>query len=517
MLFWWSEATQIRTIALWGIFGGDFIESDGFCAVFVVECNQNFFIIEINSIHKRIDKRLTVAFHVRVELAEPGQPETNLIFAQPWPSDFFFGNPNLKFFLLGFQLFQTRFGGVGQHTCLNGVQHIFNAVLYLAHLLFQQRERGVFLILQLHHFRNDGINHGIVLNQLHGFSYDQIFQPLFTDGLFLAGLETLRGGALIIMMNDLVPACAALAEHHRTAHSAEQLGGEQIIILGLVTGRSAAVLLDFLLHFFKQVLVHDGRDAVGHHNVLEVVFSDVPFVRQQRLNTVVGELLVAVGGHAAVVQPVHQFFHGRAIVVPLKGFYHKGGFQRIDLEELFLVYRIANGNRAAVVLALQNILGHAAHDFFRKLCGIVFSHAGEHTLDHNTCWAFRNWFSSRHQLDMVSLQLVLIVCRIITVSGKAVKFPDQHNVKQPFLAVFNHLLELRTIVRFGRECTVNIVLDDCDAVLLCIGRALTNLAFDGFFTLVVAGIAGVNYGGHGRHLTLHIIERQCVHSKHCFV
>ena len=77
----WSEATQIRTIALWGIFGGNFIESDGFCAVFVVECNQNFFIIEINSIHKRIDERLPVAFHVRVELAEPGQPEPNLIFA----------------------------------------------------------------------------------------------------------------------------------------------------------------------------------------------------------------------------------------------------------------------------------------------------------------------------------------------------------------------------------------------------------------------------------------------------
>ena len=40
--FWWSEATQIRTIALWGIFGSDLIESDGFCAVFVVEYNQNF-------------------------------------------------------------------------------------------------------------------------------------------------------------------------------------------------------------------------------------------------------------------------------------------------------------------------------------------------------------------------------------------------------------------------------------------------------------------------------------------
>ena len=51
-VFWWSEATQIRTIALWSIFGGDLIECDGFCAVFVVEYNQNFFIIKINRIHE---------------------------------------------------------------------------------------------------------------------------------------------------------------------------------------------------------------------------------------------------------------------------------------------------------------------------------------------------------------------------------------------------------------------------------------------------------------------------------
>ena len=85
---WWSEATQIRTIALWGIFGGNLIESDGFCAVFVVECNQNFFIIKINGVHECIDKRFPVAFHIRVEFAEPGQPEPNLIFTQPRPSDF---------------------------------------------------------------------------------------------------------------------------------------------------------------------------------------------------------------------------------------------------------------------------------------------------------------------------------------------------------------------------------------------------------------------------------------------
>ncbi len=44
------------------------------------------------------------------------------------------------------------------------------------------------------------------------------------------------------MMNDFVPTRTALAEHHRAAHSAEQLSGKQVIVLGLVTGRSAAVL-----------------------------------------------------------------------------------------------------------------------------------------------------------------------------------------------------------------------------------------------------------------------------------
>ena len=86
---------------------------------------------------------------------------------------------------------------------------------------------------------------------------------------------------------------------------------------------------------------------------------------------------------------------------------------------------------------------------------------------------------------MVSLQLVLIMCRIVTVPGKTVELPDQHDVEQLFVAVFYHLLELRAIVRFGRDGTVDIVLDDGDAVLLRIGSAFTNLAFNGFFALVI--------------------------------
>ena len=88
-------------------------------------------------------------------------------------------------------------------------------------------------------------------------------------------------------------------------------------------------------------------------------------------------------------------------------------------------------------------------------------------------------------MDTVLFQNHLVVCTIKTVPGKAVKFPDENNIKQLLAAVFDHLLELRAIIRFGRECTVNIVLDHGNAVFLRIGSTLTNLAFNGLFALVI--------------------------------
>ena len=74
----------------------------------------------------------------------------------------------------------------------------------------------------------------------------------------------------------------------------------------------------------------------------------------------------------------------------------------------------------------------------------------------------RNRYDSAHyeyQLDMIPLQLVLIVGRIIAVPGKAVELPDQHDIKQPFLAVLDHLLEIRAVVGFCGKGAVNVVFD----------------------------------------------------------
>ena len=56
-----------------------------------------------------------------------------------------------------------------------------------------------------------------------------------------------------------------------------------------------------------------------------------------------------------------------------------------------------------------------------------------------------------------------------------------------------------------------------NAVLFGIRRAFPDLTFDGFFALIVTGIAGIDHGSHDGHLSFYIIERWNVCSRITFV
>lgn len=71
------------------------------------------------------------------------------------------------------------------------------AFVDLSQLLFQQRDRCVLLILDIHNQLNDLVDHRIVLNQLHRLPDDQLFQPFFLHGLFVASLTLLDVGAYL--------------------------------------------------------------------------------------------------------------------------------------------------------------------------------------------------------------------------------------------------------------------------------------------------------------------------------
>ena len=354
--------------------------------------------------------------------------------------------------------------------------------------------------MQLHDLGNNGFHGSIVPDKLHGLVDHQIFQPLFADGLFLAALVLFGSSTFIIAVDFARPARAALSKHQRPTVAAEQLGGEQIVVLCLSPGRSFLVFQHLLLHLIENLHGHDGRNRIGNQDVPVLQFTNITAVAQHMLNGVEGHQPATLVLDALFVQPIPNFPHGLTIVVPLEGFCHKGSSQRVDFKAVVCVDDVAKGNGTASELSLQCVFGHAANDLFGQVSGIILGITFQHRFQNDAFRPLGDDLGGRHELDTILLQLGLVPGTVVAVPGKAVQLPDQHNVKQLLVAVLNHLLELRAVVRLGGDSTVNIVLDDGDAIFLGISRAFPDLAFDGFFALVVRGIASIDHGGHGGHL-----------------
>ena len=515
-IFWCRNAIQIRTISL-GCNFRRFSKSHGLCPFFIVEGYQNLIVIQINRIDECIHQCLPLIFLVHVELTKPQQPEADEIFRDLGFCQLFFRNAGFKLTLGFFELFQPLLGGTGQDTGLNRIEHILDTRFRISKLFLIEGNVGVLLVLQLHDLGDDGFHGGIIPDKLHGLVDHQIFQPLFADGLFLTALVLLGGSTFIVAVNFTCPACAAFAKHQRTTVTTEQLSGEQVIILCLSPGRSFLVFQHLLLHLIENLHGHDGRNRIGNQDVPVLQFTNITAVAQHMLNNIEAHRPTALVFDTFFVQPIPNFSHGLTVVVPLEGFCYKRCGERVNFKAAVCIDSVAERDSTARELAFQGIFGHATHDLFGQVSRVIFGIALQHRLQNNTLRASRNDFRCRHQFHAVPLQLGLVPGTVIAVSGKAVELPDNDDVKDATLTVLDHLLELRAVIGLGGDGTVNVVFDHRESVLLRIGSALANLAFNGFFALTVSRIAGIDHGGHGRHLHLYIIERWIVLSKQCFV
>ena len=297
------------------------------------------------------------------------------------------------------------------------------------------------------------------------------------------------------------------AKHQRATAATVQLGCQQIIVLCLSSGRSFLVFQHLLLHIVEKFHGDDRRNRIGNQDVTVFQLSDIAAVIQHMLDGIEGHRSAALVFDVLFVQPVPDLPHGLTIVIPLKRFRYERRSQRVDFKAVVCVDDVAKGNGTASELSLQCIFGHATNDLFRQVSGIILSITFQHRFQNDALRPLGDDLGSRHELDTIFLQLGLIPGTVVAVPGKTVKLPDQHNVKQPFLAVLDHLLELRTVIRLGRVGAVNVGADHGDTVLLGVVLAVAQLPFNGRFALAVRRIAGVDYGGHSKHLTLHIIKR----------
>ena len=343
-------------------------------AILVVKRNQHPVIVQENGIHKNFNQCFPLFFLRNIEFSKFQQPEPDEIFVEAGLLQLFICNFCSQLIFLNFQRFQTLFRCPGVQAILDGLHQVVQLFVDLSQLLFQQRDRCVLLILDIHDQLNDLVDHRIVLNQLHGLPNNQIFQPVLLHGLFVAALTPLDVGAFIIIVGAPGGTGSAFAEHQRTAFAAEQLGGQQIFLVCLATGRGTLVLIQTLLHPVKQVFRNDSRNRIRHNDIPERQFTNVTTVLQHGVHAAVGHFAALHIADAFVVEEVYDLHHLIAVVIPLKGFQHQWRGQRVKVIKLFLVDFVANGSCAASTLPFQSIFGLASNDLFGKFCGIVFSH-----------------------------------------------------------------------------------------------------------------------------------------------
>ena len=450
---------------------------------------------------------MPLVFLVHVELAKAQEPEPDELFGYFRLRQLFFCNTGFKLTLGFFELLQPFLGGTGQDSGLNRIEHILDTRFRIPELLLVEGKVGVLPVLQLHDLGNNGFHGSIVPDKLHGLVDHQIFQPLFADGFLFAALVLFGSGTFIIAVDFSCPARTTFAKHQRTAAAAVQLGCQQVIILCLSPGRGFLIFGNLLLNIIEQFQRHDGWNRIRYDHIPEFQLPDVPPILEHMFDTVISKRTAHRVLDAVFIQPIPNLFHRETITILPERFHHKRGSKRVDVEFPLGIQRVAKRPTTTIAASFQDVLRLSTDNFFSEVGRVVFRIAFQHRFQNDALRPFGDDFRCRHELDTVLLQLGLIPGTVIAVPGETVELPDQNNVIQLLVAVLNHLLELRAVICLGRDGTVNVVLDDGDVVLFGIRRAFTNLTLDGFFALIVAGIAGIDHGSHGKHLSFYVMER----------
>ena len=140
---------------------------------------------------------------------------------------------------------------------------------------------------------------------------------------------------------------------------------------------------------------------------------------------------------------------------------------------------------ATISKALFRIDRHTPPDFLGKLCAVVFCHRFKQTLYKNAACIVCDIFTGRQYPDAVFLELCLVCCAVIAVTGEAVKLIDKHILEALFCAVLNHSQKVRACVCSAGDRPVNVFAYNGIAVFLCELITGFKLPLNRLFCLIV--------------------------------
>ena len=312
-----------------------------------------------------------------VQGTKTANPINNVLTGQHGVFHFLLDDLRFNILFSVLQLVKPLFGGNVYNPHLDSVQHIRDTPLRFLQL---GREYAAFPALNIHHSIGYVLHEIVIHHPCHDSADNSVFNGGFSYALVfgVAGSVLFGVHTAVIVILFLGGAGAALAHHHSPAGAAKQLGCQQIIILGLMTGGGFPILCQLLLHPVKQVLRYDGWNTIRNDDFPVFIFTQEFSVVEDRRHKVKVYRSASHSGHACIVEIVPYFLHRRAVVIAGENFQHDGGGARVDLIVHIAVDGIAESGGASVVLTLQSVLRMPTDHLLRQLGGVVFCHPFQH-------------------------------------------------------------------------------------------------------------------------------------------
>ena len=253
------------------------------------------------------------------------------------------------------------------------------------------------------------------------------------------------------------------ARHHSSALSAEELCGEQIVVLAPVHCRSLFVSGHTLLYAVERCFVYDCGNGVGNYDVAEFILADILAVGENAKHGVVLHCKALVLD-AALVEQLDDIVDAHPVEIAREDLSYDGRKRLVDLIVVGIIHIVAEGRTHAVAPCFEGVLRHAALDLFGKLRRIEFGIAFEDSLQQNAVRTLRDAFLRGNDAHAVLFENVLVVGGIVAVAGKAVELPNKNAVERAFVAVFDHALEFGAMVCLCRLRPVYVIPDDLYSV-----------------------------------------------------
>ncbi len=210
-------------------------------------------VIKVDLRHKDLNKRFAELRIRRISVAEPFEPERELVARQLRLLNLFILDRDFQIYAPRFEIVEPLLRAGRNNALLDGRDQVRDRALNFDELRLESAENAVvlFAFLQIHRRVDDHADDVVGQTPLAQEPDERFLDPFLSDGLLFASAPVFAFGARVVVEFFAAAARSAFADHRTAAMTAEELAGQNIVDFRSARARCAGDFFHAFLHFVE--------------------------------------------------------------------------------------------------------------------------------------------------------------------------------------------------------------------------------------------------------------------------